>query len=130
MGFVDVGGGQDLGDNEVLQKLVRRSFEREGYVVIQALTAAEMMLELAKAKPDLIVLDVGLPDADGRDVLAKLKRDPMTADIPVVIWSGRDAESDRRIALGLGAEDYVEKGPPSTLVGKIERLLLRLRMQA
>ena len=117
-------------DNEVLQKLVKRSFEREGYIVAQAHSGAELATELAKATPDLIVLDVGLPDADGRDVLAKLKKDPKTVHIPVLIWSGRDAESDRRIALSLGAEDYVEKGPASELVRKIERLLLRLRMQA
>jgi DNA-binding response OmpR family regulator len=117
-------------DNEVLQKLVKRSFEREGYIVAQALSGAELMTELAKATPDLIVLDVGLPDADGRDLLAKLKKDPKTASIPVLIWSGRDVESDRRIALSLGAEDYVEKGPASELVRKIGRLLLRLRMQA
>jgi DNA-binding response OmpR family regulator len=117
-------------DNEMLQHLVKRSFEREGYVVIQAMTAAAMKSELAKATPDLIVLDVSLPDADGRDLLAKLKQDPSTRSIPVVVWSGRDAESDRRIALELGAEDYVEKGPASELVRKIERLLLRLRLQA
>src|SRR5882724_7992414 len=117
-------------DNEALQKLVKRSFEREGYIVVQAHSGAELASELGKATPDLIVLDVGLPDADGRDLLAKLKKDPKTASIPVLIWSGRDAESDRRITLGLGAEDYVEKGPASELVGRIERLLLRLRMQA
>ena len=117
-------------DNEVLQKLVKRAFEREGYVVIPALTAAEMMAEIAREKPDLIVLDVGLPDGDGRDLLATLKKTPRTRSIPVVIWSGRDAESDRRIALDLGAEDYVEKGPTSELVRQIERLLLRMRLQA
>ena len=94
-------------DNEVLQRLVKRNFEREGYIVTQATTAAEMRSELAKATPDLIVLDVGLPDADGRDLLSNLKKDPKTANIPVLVWSGRDAESDRRIALALGAEDYV-----------------------
>jgi two-component system, OmpR family, KDP operon response regulator KdpE len=117
-------------DNEDLQKLVKRAFEREGYVVVPALTAAQMVAEIAQEKPDLIVLDVGLPDGDGRDLLAMLKKAPRTRSIPVVIWSGRDAESDRRIALDLGAEDYVEKGRTSELVRKIERLLLRLRMQA
>jgi two-component system KDP operon response regulator KdpE len=117
-------------DSEVLQKLVKRAFEREGYVVIPAFTAAEMMAEIAREKPDLIVLDVGLPDGDGRDLLATLKKASRTRSVPVVIWSGRDAPSDRRIALDLGAEDYVEKGATSELVRQIERLLLRLRMQA
>jgi DNA-binding response OmpR family regulator len=72
-------------------------------------------------------LDVGLPDGDGRDLLALLKKDPKTAAIPVVVWSGRDSESERRIALDLGAEDYVEKGLPSALVAKVERVLFRVR---
>jgi DNA-binding response OmpR family regulator len=117
-------------DDEIVQQLVKRAFEREGYVVVPALTAAEMLAEIAKEKPDLIVLDVALPDGDGRDLLAMLKKASRTRSIPVVMWSGRDTESDRRIALDLGAEDYVEKGPTSELVRQIERLLLRLRMQA
>jgi DNA-binding response OmpR family regulator len=117
-------------DDEIVQQLVKRAFEREGYVVVPALTAAEMLAEIAKEKPDLIVLDVALPDGDGRDLLAMLKKASRTRSIPVVMWSGRDTESDRRIALDLGAEDYVEKGPTSELVRQIERLLLRLRMPA
>ena len=61
-----------------------------------------------------------------RDVLLQLKNDPRTAHIPVLVWSGRDPQSDRRIALDLGAEDYVEKRDPSTLLPKIERVLLRV----
>jgi two-component system, OmpR family, KDP operon response regulator KdpE len=117
-------------DNEVLQRLVKQTLECAGYIVVQAFSGAELNREVERAAPDLIVLDIGLPDADGRDILARLKKDPKTTGIPVVVWSGRDTPSDRRIALELGAEDYVEKGPPSRLVGKIERLLLRLRLQA
>jgi CheY-like chemotaxis protein len=117
-------------DNHFLQKAVKRSFEAQGYVVVAALDAAQMLQALTNEKPDLIVLDVNLPDADGRDLLANLKKDPATRPIPVIVWSGRGVDSDRRIALELGAEDYVEKGPPSELVRKIERLLLRLRRQA
>lgn len=113
-------------DNEMLLALLRRALEREGYVVVSAPSGAEMMHLLDTSQPDLIVLDVGLPDMDGRDLLAALKKDPKTLHIPVIVWSGREPGSDRRIALELGAEDYVEKGPPSTLVPKIERVLLRI----
>ena len=114
-------------DNEELQALLKRALEREGYLVTQAFTGLDMTREILQTPlPDLVVLDVALPDADGRDLLASLKQDAKTAGIPVVVWSGRDADSDRRIALDLGAEDYVEKGPPSTLVPKIERILLRI----
>jgi CheY-like chemotaxis protein len=72
------------------------------------------------------VLDIEFPDADGRDVLAKLKADPRTAAIPVLVWSGRKpSESESRIALGLGADDYVEKNDAQLLIRKLERVLLR-----
>lgn len=116
-------------DNEKLQELVKRALERDGYHVAQAFNGAELGREVSQARPDLIVLDVKLPDADGRDLLSMLKRDPQTAHIPVVVWSGRDPGSDRQIALDLGAEDYVEKGAPSELVSKIERILFRLSEQ-
>ena len=113
-------------DNEMLLALLRRALEREGYEVIPAPNGVEMMKTLHSSHPDLIVLDVGLPDVDGRDLLAALKKDPRTFHIPVVVWSGGGEQSDRRIALELGAEDYVQKGPPSTLIPKIERILFRL----
>ena len=113
-------------DNDLLLGVLRRALEREGYEVVSAATGAEMANLLRSNVPDLIVLDVGLPDVDGRDLLGRLKKDPRTLAIPVLVWSGRDPDTDRRIALELGAEDYIEKGPPSTLVPKIERVLLRL----
>jgi len=117
-------------ENEAVQARIRQAFEKEGHVVVPALTAAAMAAEIAREKPDLIVLAATLPDGDGRDLLATLKKAPRTRAIPVVMCSGRDTESDRRIALDLGAEDYVEIGPTSELVRQIERLLLRLRLHA
>lgn len=113
-------------DNEDLQSLAKRAFEREGYIVTQAFNGLDLTRELATSLPDIIVLAIALPDSDGRDLLAALKKDRRTARVPVIVWSEREAESDRRIALELGAEDYVEKGPPSALVTKVERLLWRL----
>ena len=113
-------------DDELLQELVKIALEGEGYSVVQALTGAEMRQHLKTVKPDLIVLDVLLPDADGRDLLAALKKDPKTTHIPVLLWSARYPDSDRAIALDLGAEEFVEKGPADQLVSKIERILLRI----
>jgi CheY-like chemotaxis protein len=112
--------------DERLQSRVKRALERDGYLVTQAFSRDDLYRVLAVAHPDVIVLDVSLPDADGRDVLSALKRDPTTTEIPVVVWSGGQPDSERRIALELGAEDYVEQGPPSELVQKIARVLLRL----
>jgi CheY-like chemotaxis protein len=115
-------------DNEAIQVAVRRVCEKHGHRVVRAVTGVDTIETASMMQPDLIVLDLEFPDEDGRDVLAKLKADPRTAHIPVVIWSGRTGNaSDRSTSLELGAEDYVEKNDPMLLLRKIERVLLRLR---
>jgi chemosensory pili system protein ChpA (sensor histidine kinase/response regulator) len=115
-------------DNEAIQEAVRRVCERYGHQVISAVTGVDALEFANEMQPDLIVLDIEFPDEDGRDLLARLKSDARTAHIPVVVWSGRTGhDSDRRISLELGAEDYVEKHNAQLLLRKIERVLLRLR---
>ena len=90
-------------------------------------TGASVLALAAEAQPDIIVLDMAFPDADGRDVLKRLKAHKSTAHIPVVVWSGRAGhDSDGRISLDLGAEDYVEKDDAKLLILKLERVLLSL----
>ncbi len=114
-------------DNRELQRLAKRALERKGYLVAQAFTAADILLEIATDPlPDVLVLDFNLPDADGRDLLKRLKADPRTAPMPTLVWSGRDADSERRIAIELGANEYVEKGSLSTLLAIIEQTLSRI----
>ena len=86
-------------DNELVLAMVTRALEKAGYVVSSATSGMTMRNLLFTVQPDLIVLDVGLPDMDGRDLLAALKKDPKTRAIPVLVWSGGRDESDRRIAL-------------------------------
>ncbi len=117
-------------DDPVVQRAVQRLAVEHQFDLMPVLAGADVYKIAVETSPDLIVLDIKFPDADGRDVLARLKADPRTLGIPVVVWSGRDPESDRRIALHLGAEDYVEKRDPAALLPKIERVLLRLRSAA
>ena len=114
-------------DDPSVQRALQRLAGQYGFELQPVMAGADVYQTVLASKPDLIVLDIHFPDADGRDVLAQLKADQRTSSIPVVVWSGRDPQSDRRIALDLGAEDYVEKRDPSTLLPKIERVLLRLR---
>jgi DNA-binding response OmpR family regulator len=115
-------------DDEQIQRAVTRVAEKNGYHVIHVMSGSDVVKRAIETNPDLIVLDVTFPDADGRDILSVLKADPRTADIAVLVWSGdtRDTESDRKIALGLGAEDYMEKTDAQSLLRKIKRVLLRL----
>jgi DNA-binding response OmpR family regulator len=118
-------------DNQALQVVVARLAERRGLSVFGAITGAETIALAIERQPDLVVLDMGFPDADGRDVLSQLKKDPRTAGIPVIVWSGRvDHDSDSRISLDLGAEDYVLKSGAAALLAKIERVLFRLQGDA
>ena len=114
-------------DDPGVQRALKRLADKNGFELVPVLAGADVYESALNCRPDLIVLDIHFPDADGRDVLSRLKADARTTDIPVVVWSGRDPHSDRRISLELGAEDYVEKREPATLLPKIERVLLRLR---
>ncbi|MFZ5893537.1 MAG: response regulator [Myxococcota bacterium] len=113
-------------DNDELREAVRRVAREHSFEIVQTSHGAEVLTLALDAKPDLIILDVAFSDLDGRDVLARLKADERTQAIPVLVWSGRhEAESDRRIALELGAEDYMEKVDAQTLLRKAQRILLR-----
>jgi len=113
-------------DERRLQELARRVLTRKGYEVRQAFDGAGFRRELAACTLDLIVLDARLPDIDGRELLAHLKSDAATSSIPVLMWYGLAMESERRLALELGAEDFVEKGSPLQLATKIDLVLAEL----
>jgi len=113
-------------DNISIQKVVKRVAEKYGHELIQVTEGAAVLSVAEASQPDVIVLDIEFPDADGRDLLARLKADSRTSKIPVIVWSGRKGhQSDSRISLELGAEDYVEKNDAQLLVRKLERVLLR-----
>lgn len=113
-------------DETKLQDLAKRVLTRSGYDVVQAFDGAGLHLALALGRPNLIVLDAMLPDSSGLELLARLKRDPETHAIPVLVWSGFAAESERQRALDLGAEDFIEKGSPIELASRIDAVLAGL----
>lgn len=96
-------------DEPTLQKTVGHILEQEGYEVINA-TDGEM--GLAKAKdviPDVILLDLILPKMDGFEVLAGLKKDPATKEVPVLVLTNLESAKDVERALALGATNYLVK---------------------
>ena len=96
-------------DEPTLQKTVGQVLEQEGYEIKSALDG-EIGLELTKReKPDLILLDLILPKLDGFKVLEKLKKDETTKNIPVIVLTNLESESDVERALELGATAYLVK---------------------
>jgi CheY-like chemotaxis protein len=117
-------------DSESVQRTVTRIASTLGHEIIPAMSGSKVLEMVVASRPDVVVLDIEFPDADGRDILGSLKADPRTRHVPVVVWSGRHTrESDSRISLELGAEDYVEKSDAQLLFRKLERILLRLEGQ-
>ena len=98
--------------------------ERAGYRALQAADGRSAMSVAQRDRPDLIVLDLGLPDIDGLDVLRRLRERGPT---PVVVLTARGEESDRLVGLELGADDYVVKPfSPKELVARVRALFRRL----
>ena len=93
-------------DEPQILRFLTVALKAAGYDILTAPTGAETLRLAATQAPDLIVLDLGLPDGDGKDVLRKLRQ---FSDVPVIILSARDRETDKIEALDLGADDYVEK---------------------
>lgn len=113
-----------------LLKRVTSLAKSEGYQVVTTASGARVVDLAIHHHPELIVLDVAFPDADGRDLLQQLKRDARLTDIPVLMWSERDYDSDRRIALELGAADYLPKSDSIMLMPKVARVLLHAKRES
>ena len=110
-------------DEEAIASLVRAYLERDGYRVTWAGTGAEALAELEREQPQLIVLDIGLPDGDGFDLCRRLRAG---SAVPIIMLTARDEEADRVAGLELGADDYITKPfSPRELVARIKAVLRR-----
>ncbi|MBT7453366.1 MAG: response regulator, partial [Gemmatimonadetes bacterium] len=89
--------------------VLRHVLEREGYQVLLAPNGEVALRNAARALPDLILLDVTMPEMDGHEVCRRLKADAVTADIPVIFCTARDLHEDIVLGFELGAVDYVIK---------------------
>ncbi len=106
-------------DDSDLRSLLERALRGEGFEVRAAITGHEAVAAFTASPPDLLVLDVGLPDADGRDVCQALRGHGVTA--PVIFLTARDALTDRLAGFHAGGDDYLTK--PFALA----ELLVRIR---
>jgi two-component system KDP operon response regulator KdpE len=93
-------------DEPQILRVLRTSLTANGFTVIEAATAAEALRHAAADAPDVIVLDLGLPDMDGKEVIRALRE---WSETPVIVLSARAREAEKIEALDLGADDYVNK---------------------
>jgi len=113
-------------DEEDILELVRYNLDKNGYKVITATSGEQAIIEARGKTPDLIILDLMLPDIDGLEVCRKLKSDVKTERIPIIMLSAKGEETDIVTGLELGADDYVTKPfSPKVLIARIRRLLHR-----
>ena len=109
-------------DEPQILRFLEPALEASGYSTLNAGTGREALRLAANAAPDLIILDLGLPDIDGREVLTKLRA---FSTAPIIVLSARDREAEKIAALDLGADDYVEK--PFAIGELLARLRVALR---
>lgn len=120
-----------LEDDPAIARTVAYALEREGLAVTHSLLVHDAREQLARSSFDLLVLDVGLPDGSGLDLLRELRGTAATAALPVLVLSAHGEEIDRVLGLELGADDYLAKPfSPRELSARVKALLRRAGTQA
>jgi len=112
-------------DDPQIRRFLRATLAAEDYQFHEALTAAEGIAQAAARQPDLVLLDLGLPDRDGLDIIREIRS---WSQMPIVVLSARGQEKDKIAALDLGADDYVAK--PFAVGELLARIRAALRRAA
>jgi two-component system KDP operon response regulator KdpE len=112
-------------DEPQIQRFLKPALEASGFEVVQAIDGRSAVKAIAMAAPDAVVLDLGLPDCDGKDVIRQVRA---FSQVPIVVLSARDREVEKVTALDLGADDYVSK--PFGISELLARLRTALRHAA
>ncbi len=114
-------------DEPDILQLVRLYLEKDGFHVVTAATGTAALKQVNAERPDLVVLDLMLPELDGLEVCKRIRAAPETALLPIIMLTAKAEESDTVIGLELGADDYVTKPfSPKALAARVKALLRRL----
>ena len=115
-------------DEAKITRLVQDYLEHAGFVVLTAADGASALANARLHKPDLVVLDLGLPGLDGLDVTRELRKQ---SEVPIIMLTARSDESDKLVGLELGADDYITKPfSPKELVARVRTVLRRIEKSA
>lgn len=113
-------------DDPVILKLLEVNFDMEGFAVLIAHDGEEGIAVARRERPDIIVSDIMMPKTSGIELVAELKGDPDTSDIPIILLSAKAQNADVRTGLDAGADDYITKPfEPLDLVERVNRLLAK-----
>ena len=113
-------------DDPAIARLVRAYLEQAGFRAICAHDGATALRTLRTERPDLLVLDLMLPDRDGLEIARALRADPATAALPIIMLTARVDDTDRIVGLELGADDYITKPfNPREVVARVRAVLRR-----
>jgi len=93
-------------DEPQIRKFLRATLAGQSYRLFEATTGADGVVEVGSRQPDVVIVDLGLPDMDGLDVIRRVRE---WTDVPVIVLSARGQERDKVVALDAGADDYVSK---------------------
>ncbi len=114
-------------DEKEILELVKLYIEKGGYRVVTATNGTEGLKAVKTERPDLIILDLMLPEVDGLEVCKRIRNAPETATLPIIMLTAKAEEFDTVIGLELGADDYVTKPfSPKALVSRVKALLRRV----
>jgi two-component system alkaline phosphatase synthesis response regulator PhoP len=113
-------------DSTTVRRLVSARLVADGHTVLEAEDGEEAVALASQEQPDLVVLDKMMPKLDGFEVLRRLRENPATRDLPVIMLTDRAGEDDVLAGLGLGVEDYMPKPfSPLELSARVKRALER-----
>src|SRR5262249_7480782 len=113
-------------DEPDILEVLQYNLEREGYRVIACRDGEQGLSHIRTDEPDLVLLDLMLPGLDGIEVCRRVKADPATRAVPVIMVTARSEETDVVLGLGIGADDYVTKPfRPRELIARVKVVLRR-----
>jgi two-component system phosphate regulon response regulator PhoB len=115
-------------DEEDILEVIAYNLRREGFEVTTSTSGEDGLAKIDRGAPNLVILDLMLPEIDGLDLCRKLKADPVTQAVPIIMVTAKGEESDVVLGLGMGADDYMVKPfSPKELVARVKAVLRRSR---
>jgi two-component system OmpR family response regulator len=113
-------------DEPDIRKILEILLESNGYATLNADSGKTALSTIAKQRPDLILLDIIMPEMDGYQVARQLREDPVTQNLPIIMISGRNEDVDEILGLELGADDYIRKPfEPVLVLARVKACLRR-----